>query len=151
MGGAFGLDVKLAPRNFDFKLVPHKISTTIKRMWMNQILLGLKTSELKKFTKHWNRLIPFKGDYGTGDCVISFLCGRKVYRYWVLKVDLLTSGCVIDGEFCHPHWKISLHGRACTQSAAGPCSSRNIKQNKSLQEVPFCRSSQDCIFEEESK
>lgn len=125
-----------------------KISTTIKWKWMEKILLGIKTAELKAYTKHWERLIPFIGDHGTGECRITFLCGRKAYKYWVLKVEVRNKNANIDGKQYRPHWCITLHGRACTQPAAGYCDHRHITLNKYWFEIPFCRASSECPHEE---
>ncbi len=127
-----------------------KISTTIKRKWMDPILWMSKTVELKECNEHWERLRPFIGDHGTGECRITFLCGRKVYKYWVLKVEIVNESVNIDGKFCRPHWRITLHGRACTHPAAGDCDHRDLKVNKNLEAVPFCcRMSTPCEYEEE--
>lgn len=125
-----------------------KISTTIKRIWMDPILWGVKTSELKEYTKHWERLIPFIGDHGIGECRISFVCGRKVYKYWVTNIELEYKYANIDGKRCRPHWRISFHGRVCTQPAAEYCDHRHSIPNKFHDNVPFCKSTSECLFEE---
>lgn len=125
-----------------------KISTTIKRKWMAPILLGLKTSEYKQFSKHWERLNAFKGDHGTGECMIVYLCGRKVYKYWVTRVSLHSHMKNIDGKDCRPFWEILLQGRACTQASSGVCDYRLVVMNAALQEVPFCSSNEECPVEE---
>jgi len=63
------------------------ISTTIKRKWMDKILSGEKTSELKIRSEHWNKRLTCS-TYDTGKLGINFLCGRVAYKYHVKMIQL---------------------------------------------------------------
>lgn len=148
MGGAVQIESVIVRDPNVSPPVVKKISTTIKRKWMDRILLGLKGAELKKDSKFWHdRLMNLQGPHSTGECMIVFVCGRRVYRYWVLKVSLLTRAANIDGRLCFHHWRIDLHGRACTHPYSRYCDYRHKMVNCALQEVHFCRYTGECELE----
>lgn len=150
MGGAFKSESNIVQDPNILASPVKMISTTIKRKWINQILLGAKTSELKAYTKHWkDRLEKYLGDHGTGECYIKFLCGRLVYKYWVMKIELHPDSKNIDGKICQPYFEIFLHGRACVNDDFRPCVKRRNTVNKSLQEVAFCNFHGECIAKKE--
>lgn len=92
------------------------ISTTIKRKWMDKILTGEKTSEFKNASDFWNkRLFKYIGtDIVKNGSTITFLCGRKVYRYIIKNVlyyPCNTPPKEIDGKLCSIYWEIQLGER----------------------------------------
>lgn len=61
------------------------ISTTIKKVWLEQILSGEKVIEFKGATDFWiKRLMPMLE--GSDRIIINFLCGRKSFKFTVLNV-----------------------------------------------------------------
>ena len=56
------------------------MSTTIKRVYMDQILSGEKKVEYKENTPYWQDRI--KG----GASIINFLCGQKFYKYRIVRI-----------------------------------------------------------------
>jgi len=93
------------------------ISTTIKKKWMDKILSGEKTSELKADSPYWNKrinnIIRHKlNEMGYTKVIINFLCGQKSYKYEVLAIHKnIDSGINIDGIFHKRYWEIELGGR----------------------------------------
>lgn len=92
-----------------------RISTTIKRVWMDKILSGEKTIEYKGAIPHWRaRLHKFL--YCGEDIQITFLCGRKPYRFEVLKIFYYEGDRIIDGTLHRAFYEIHL-GEQIMQSA----------------------------------
>jgi hypothetical protein len=90
----------------------HYISTTIKQKHLNRIMAGTKKTEYKINNAFWlKRLHKYEGiNYGC--LAISFLCGRKNYKFNVKKVVFHASKRLIDGiEPLWGYWAIHLGGR----------------------------------------
>ena len=105
------------------------ISTTIKKKWMEQILSGAKTSELKDDTMFWyDRLnkARLKLHRDAEQVHINFLCGRKSYRFAVTNIDYFHNHfLVIDGKECASYWEIHLGEQLrshepCAEATASP-------------------------------
>lgn len=103
-----------------------KISTTIKKVYMDQILAGTKKIEYKGNTEFWNkRLIKFTESknlvdnkvnchilsYKVPNVVITFLCGSQPYKYKVEKISYVPERKHIDGIIYDVHWQIHLGDR----------------------------------------
>lgn len=86
------------------------ISTTIKKIYMDKILSGEKTSEYKANTPFWNkRLIKYINRLTDEDpLIITFLCGQKSYKYYVKDVICVPLPMVIDGKKVDCYWEIQL-------------------------------------------
>lgn len=92
------------------------ISTTIKKVYMDQILEGNKTSEFKGCSDYWNtRIYKILENDSSGDneVMINFLCGRVSYKYEVRFIILHNCGCskMIDGIEFSEYWEIQLGRR----------------------------------------
>lgn len=84
------------------------ISTTIKKVYMDQILSGKKTVEYKGLSEFWKSRLQKLTD--RDNLAINFLCGQASYKYAVKKVVQVTSntGMDIDGTMCHSWYEIHL-------------------------------------------
>lgn len=89
------------------------ITTTIKKVYMDKILSGEKTSEYKTNSEFWNkRLTKFVGQcFDEDPVIITFLCGRKSYKYRVLNVMCVPLPKEIDGVVSDCYWDIRLGKR----------------------------------------
>lgn len=63
------------------------LSTTIKRIWLDKILAGTKTRELKKASEFWKKRLGPIADKVLIYEEIVFICGKLVVRY---KVKFVT-------------------------------------------------------------
>lgn len=83
------------------------ISTTIKKKWLDKILSGDKTIEYKGDTPFWRKRLD-KLLYCGEDVVITFLCGRKSYKFKVEKIFLFIGERVIEGTCYNAFYEIHL-------------------------------------------
>jgi len=89
------------------------ISTTIKRVWLDKILSGEKTSEFKVASDFWKKRLTC-GHYAPGELGINFLCGRVAVKYEVLWIQLWAlPGQIknIDGKVVREWYEIHLGER----------------------------------------
>ena len=77
---------------------------------MDLILLNSKDTELKGDTPFWRkRLLKATKKYNEGeDIEISFLCGRKSYRFRVEGILHRHYGRWIDDVLYESHWEIKI-------------------------------------------
>ena len=84
-----------------------RISTTIKRVWMDKILSGEKTSEFKGATPFWDkRLKPLL--YCGEEIIITFLCGKQPYWFRVRNVFYYDHPRTINGTEHRAFYEIAL-------------------------------------------
>lgn len=89
------------------------ITTTIKRKYLDEILLGRKTVEYKGDTDHWHRRLHkfIKKVQKAGQLKINFVCGREAYKFHVKNVSYIEREIFIDEiEYC-AFYSISLGDR----------------------------------------
>ena len=95
-----------------------KISTTIDKEYMDDILTGVKKIEYKGKTKFWEtrleKLIKILKNK-TEEVEINFLCGQKAYKYKVKKITKIhMRGGVwmeIAGKHYYEYYQIHLGER----------------------------------------
>ncbi|RLI55226.1 MAG: hypothetical protein DRP09_10450 [Candidatus Thorarchaeota archaeon] len=86
------------------------ISTTIKRKWLDKIVNGEKTIELKKAKKFWRKRLGPMLNY-SGKIRITFVCGQDVKRFRVERVEYHSDQAHpkdIDGELVSEWYEIHL-------------------------------------------
>ena len=89
------------------------ISTTIKRVWLDKILSGEKTSEFKVASDFWMKRLTC-GHYAPGELGINFLCGRKAVKYNVTRIvfwGMPGQRMNIDGKVVKEWYEIVLGER----------------------------------------
>ena len=88
------------------------ISTTIKRIYMNEIILGTKKREYKIYNEFWKKrldpLIGIEEEIG-----INFLCGQMPYKYHVQFIQYVNINWNydIDGNRVNEFYIIYLGDR----------------------------------------
>lgn len=86
------------------------ISTTIKKIYLDQIEAGDKKFEFKGDTEHWRKRLNRYVNKELKNVGISFLCGRICKKYRVKGVNLLSNknGMDIDGAIYYSYYAIHL-------------------------------------------
>ena len=89
------------------------ISTTIKKVYMDQILKGIKKAEFKGATDFWKKRLDKYKNFEDGTLGINFLCGQNSYKFFVKDIYKWhgTRPLDIDGKEFHIYYQILLGDR----------------------------------------
>ena len=86
-----------------------KITTTIKQEYMDKILNGTKKVEYKKAKDFWNKRLEKL--INEENVIINFVCGKRFYKYKVIKIIKINSSKIIDDETVLNYWEIHIGNR----------------------------------------
>jgi hypothetical protein len=86
------------------------VSTTIKKVWMDEILAGRKCIEYKDRSEYWKkRLEDLAYNVGTHTGHgINFLCGRKSYKFRIDRIEMKCGAMIIDNKPSNSWYEIHI-------------------------------------------
>jgi len=89
-----------------------KITTTIKKEYLDKILSGEKTIEYKGNTEFWSTRLD-KLMLIQDKVIINFICGRKSYKFEVWRIERQEdfNGFIINNKSYNSYFKIYLGNR----------------------------------------
>jgi len=108
------------------------ISTTIKKIWMDKILSGEKTSEFKVASVFWIKRLTGARivlDQLQQPVRINFLCGQIAYKFIVKEILFHNKPMVIDGVKTQMYYEIKLGQQLMMGSAIKRKAFKNMESD----------------------